>query len=205
MASIKNNPHPLEARVRWTILVSQRLTSHIRASGAEPFNFRIFSDHRGLFVDFALPGFFDRSPNVLAKSSNRDLIFDCPRHVKKYLLQTAHYFNLHKIPARMEALLQGRQDDDAAEALDRDITRSMLAAEATCKSTEREPWSRDLHEVMSRLYVLKRALSAKLTGIDMSVAIDIKQSKLATPIDIPETISNIQAVLRQARQDRRHR
>ena len=41
------------------VLVSKRLTAHIRATGAEPFNFRIFSDHRGIFVDFALPGFFD--------------------------------------------------------------------------------------------------------------------------------------------------
>jgi endonuclease/exonuclease/phosphatase family metal-dependent hydrolase len=39
------------------IFVSQRLTEHIRASGAKPFNYRIFSDHRGLFVDFAMPGF----------------------------------------------------------------------------------------------------------------------------------------------------
>ena len=64
------------------VLVSSRLTAHIRATGAEPFNFRIFSDHRGIFVDFALPGFFDRAPNALAKRSTRDLIYDCPRHVK---------------------------------------------------------------------------------------------------------------------------
>jgi hypothetical protein len=69
------------------IFVSQRLTEHIRASGAEPFNYRIFSDHRGLFVDFAMPGFSDRAPNELAKLQTRDLIFDCPRHVRKYLLE----------------------------------------------------------------------------------------------------------------------
>ena len=79
------------------ILVSQRLTEPIRATGAEPYNFRIFSDHRGLFVDFALPGFFDRSPNALATPCTRDLIYDCPRHVKQYLITTAKYFDTHKV------------------------------------------------------------------------------------------------------------
>jgi hypothetical protein len=65
------------------VLVSHRFTEHIRATGAEPFNYRIFSDHCGLFVDFALPGFFDRACNELVKHPSRDLIVDCPRHVKQ--------------------------------------------------------------------------------------------------------------------------
>jgi hypothetical protein len=157
------------------VFVSQRLTEHIRSLGAEPFNFRIFSDHRGLFVDFAMPGFFDRAPNELAKLHTRDLIFDCPRHVRKYLLEMSTYLRLHKIPERTEKLLEGGRDDDRAEAIDCDITRAMLAAEKSCKSTAREPWSKALHEVMNRLFVLKRVLSQHLTGIDMSISIKIMQ------------------------------
>ena len=74
------------------ILVSDRLKDHITHCGAEPFNWRIFSDHRGLFVDFSAPGFFDRAPNAIAKLSSRDLIYDIPRHVKIYLTKTADYF-----------------------------------------------------------------------------------------------------------------
>jgi exonuclease III len=60
------------------ILTSSRLLDYIQHTGAEPFYFRIFSDHRGLFVDFSYPGFFDRAPNILAKLHTRDLIYDCP-------------------------------------------------------------------------------------------------------------------------------
>ena len=60
------------------VLVSSRLTAHIRATGAEPLNFRIFSDHRGIFVDFALPGFFDRAPNALAKTSTQIFFLRLP-------------------------------------------------------------------------------------------------------------------------------
>jgi hypothetical protein len=179
------------------------LTEHIRASGAEPFNFHIFSDHRGLFVDFVMPGFFDRAPNELAKMQARDLIFDCPRHVRKNLLVMSTCIGLHKIPERMSKLKEGGRHDDMAEAIDRDITRAMLAAEQTCKSTNREPWSKALHEVMNRLFVLKRVLSQHLTGIDMSISIKLVQSKMSIPLLIPTERHEVLALLRQARRDRR--
>ena len=108
------------------ILVSQCLTNHIRATGAEPFNFRIFSDHCGLFVDFAVPGFFDRAPNVLAKQSTRHLIYDCPHHVQKYPLSSSQYLHDHQVPACLDTLLEGDWNDAAADSSDRDITQSML-------------------------------------------------------------------------------
>jgi len=130
------------------------------------------------------------------KLSTRDLIFYCcPRHIKKYLLQTSKYLGFHKVPDRIDDLLLGDRNDEEAEAIDRDVTRSMLAAEAKCKSNIREPWSKDLHEVMNRLYVFKRALSQSLTGIDMTAAIAIRQSKLSTPVVLPETREGIQQAL----------
>jgi hypothetical protein len=183
------------------IFTSQRLTEHIRASGAEPFNFRIFSDHCGLFVDFAMPGFFDRAPNELAKMHSCDLIFDCPRHVRTYLLEMSTYIGLHKISEQLEKLSEGDRNDDMAEAIDRDITRAMLAAECSCKSTAQDPWSKALHEVMNRLFILKRALSQSLTGIDMSILIKIMKSKMSNPVKIPTERSKVLALLRQARRD----
>jgi hypothetical protein len=150
-----------------------------------------------------MPGFFDRAPKELAKMQTRDLIYDCPRHVWKYLLAMSTYLGLCKIPERMAKLMEGGQDDDMAEAIDRVITRAMLAAEQTCKSTIREPWSKALHEVMNRLFVLKRVLSQHLTGIDMSISIKLMHSKMSTPFLIPTERHEVLALLRQARRDRR--
>jgi hypothetical protein len=180
------------------ILLSSRVLNCVSKTGAEPFNFRIFSDHRGLFVDFSLPGFFDRAPNILVPAKSRDLIYDCPRHVRKYLLFMATYIKDHKIEDRLQELLQGPRNDTAAEAIDRDITKGMLAAEATCKSTNRAPWSKALHEAMNRLYILKRALSQWLTGLDMSVAISMRQAKLESPVPIPNTLPDLKTALREA-------
>jgi hypothetical protein len=173
------------------ILVSHRLTEHICATGAEPFNYRIFPDHLGLFVDFALPGFFDHACNDLVKSPSRDLIFNCLRHIKQYLLKMSKYMESHQI---LHVL---------AESINKDITRSMLAAEATCKSTAWAPWSKALHEAMNRLFILKCVLSQHLTGFNMSTSIHIMQPKLMVAIAIPVEYPIILAMLSQARRDHR--
>ena len=183
------------------ILVSPRLIDFIRHTGAEPFNFRLFSDHRGLFVDFSMPGFFDRAPNILAKLRSRDLIYNCPRHIRLYLSKTAEYFLQHNIPSRVKTLLQGDRDDPKAEALDRDITRAMLFAEAACKSTHRYPWSADLHSAMNKLYILKRVLSQYKTKYDMSLSINTMQATLPVPIPIPTTLKEINHDLNAARRE----
>jgi exonuclease III len=185
------------------ILTSSRLLEYVRHTGAEPFNLRIFSDHRGLFVDFSYPGFFDRAPNMLAQLHTRDLIYDCPRHVRAYLLATATYFKDHNIEERLIALSQGPRDDETAEAIDRDITRGMLAAEAKCKSTTRAPWSKALHDATTKLYILKRALSQWRTGLDGTTALAIMQSKLDHPIIIPTTLADLRLALRDAQRARR--
>jgi hypothetical protein len=154
-------------------------------------------------VDFSYPGFFDRAPNTLAKLHTRDLIYDCPRHVRKYLLATAEYFKDHKIEERLIKLSQGPRDDDRAESIDRDITRGMLAAEAQCKSTHRAPWSKALHESTTRLHILKRVLSQWQTGLDGSTAIAIKQSKLSSPLIIPSSLAELKVALRDAQRARR--
>ena len=55
------------------ILVSESILNHVVRQGCKPFNARIFSDHRGIFMDVLYPGFFDRSPNILAPPSQRNL------------------------------------------------------------------------------------------------------------------------------------
>ena len=185
------------------ILLSPRLLEYIRHTGAEPFNFRIFSDHRGLFVDFSMPGFFNRAPNILTKLQTRDLIYDCPRHIRLYLQKSAEYFIQHNIQERLQLLLDSDRDDEKAEALDRDITRGMLAAEATCHSRNRHPWSLALHHAMTKLYLLKRVLSQYRTGYDMSIPISQMQTTLPEPIDIPTDIKSINTALRAAQQERR--
>jgi hypothetical protein len=47
-----------QTRVNY-IFISERLKPHLLQAGIEPFNQCIFSDHRGMYIDLALPGLFD--------------------------------------------------------------------------------------------------------------------------------------------------
>jgi hypothetical protein len=140
----------------------------------------------------------------MAKLHTRDLIFDCPHHVRKYLEATTEYYKEHKVEERLISLSQSTQDDKKAEAIDRDITCGMVAAEARCKSTTHGPWSKALHEATTHLYILKMALSRWRTGLDGNTAILIKQSKIENPVVIPDTQEGIKKALREAQRARRN-
>ena len=160
------------------VFAYSRLLPFLLRHGSEPFNSRIFSDHRGLFVDFSLPGFFDRAPNVMARPHQRNLIYESPRHVRLYLEKMHAYFEQHDIMYRLKRLFKYGRDDADAETIDRDITQSMLSADLACKSQPCSPWSQELHQAMTTLHILLRHLSQLKTHIDMSQSISIKQAKL---------------------------
>ena len=96
---------PTYARGRTCVdyfLISECLLPFIIRQGCEPFNARIFSDHRGLFMDISYPGIFERSPNILAPLSRRGFIYDCTHHVQKYLHFMADYLRDHDLPNKIQ-------------------------------------------------------------------------------------------------------
>jgi hypothetical protein len=86
------------------IFMSERLRPHLLRAGIEPFNQRIFSNHRGLFIDLSLPGLFDRSLTTLASPCNRHLCATNQKHVKNYIRELYSYFQQHLVLQRLEEL-----------------------------------------------------------------------------------------------------
>ena len=67
------------------IFMSADVASLVQSCGAEPFNHRFFSDHRGLYVDLQLSGLFDRNLSPLASPSYRDIKSGNPTLIRKYI------------------------------------------------------------------------------------------------------------------------
>ena len=182
-------------------LISDRLLQHVLRQGCEEFNARIFSDHRGLFMDMSYPGFFDRAPNILAAPSCRNLIYDCPRHVRRYLQYMDKYIKDHNLIERAHSMAQDDRDDKSAETFDRDFTIGLLAADRCCKSFKRSPWSPELHIAMTTRHIYQRQLSSLLTGHDMNTVINKLQDQLPKPISISNVLSVTQKQLRSAQSE----
>jgi exonuclease III len=178
--------------------VSERLLPHVIRQGCEPFNARIFSDHRGLFMDLSYPGFFDRSPTVLAPLSRRNLIYNCVGHVRKYLLYLEKYMSDHNLVDRARQMLTDSRDDDFAVSFDQDFTRGLLAADEHCKNFRRSPWSKTLHEAMTIKFIHLRQLSQLLTGFDMSGNISRLQQLLPVPVPVSMSLVQTRKSLRDA-------
>ena len=185
-------------------LVSDRLLPYVIRQGCEPFNTRIFSDHRGIFMDLSYPGFFDRAPNTLAPPALRDLIYDCPGHIRKYLTFLKKYLSDHNLLERAAKMAEEYRDDAFAERFDRDFTAGLLAAEARCKNFKRSPWSKPLHEAMLTKEIIKRQITFLLTNRDMSAVIKTMQDKLPSPINIPISLPEAKKALRAAQLACRH-
>jgi hypothetical protein len=151
------------------------VASHVTRSGAEPFNHRFFSDHRGIFADLELKGLFDRNLAPLARPTSRDIRSGSSRLIQVYITELKAYLINHKIAEQIYQLAQAR-DDDLAEAIDQKIIAGMLLAGSKCETTGRLPKSGILHEAQTNLRIYQNVLSQFKTKRDQS-----KQIKKHTP------------------------
>ena len=67
------------------MFISRHLVPNLVRTGIEPFNQRIFSDHRGLFIDLEYKGLFDRYISPIVSPSDRHLRSDNSTQIRKYL------------------------------------------------------------------------------------------------------------------------
>jgi hypothetical protein len=67
------------------IFMTADVASLVKACGAEPFNHRFFSNHRGLYADLQLLGLFNRNLSPLASPKYRDIRSGNPTLIRKYI------------------------------------------------------------------------------------------------------------------------
>jgi hypothetical protein len=167
------------------ILMTADVASLVKACGAEHFNHRFFSDHRGLYADLRLSGLFDRNLSPLASPKYRDIQSGNLTLIRKYITTLSARLAANKnIPAHV-ALLASNVDNHAAEQLDTEMTGAMLAAGKVCAHTARLPISPQLHEAQTRHRIFQQVLTQLHTHRDMSHQITKRQGQLTEHIILP--------------------
>jgi hypothetical protein len=169
------------------VFVTPRLIDHILRSGYESFHARIASDHRGYFVDFALAGFLDRQLPSIFSASSRAIRGTHPSNITKYVEYLDDYLEERDIYRRVKEQ-QYWYNKAQLEKLDRIITRGMLEAEDQCRIHHRQPWSKEVNEVMTTANILRINLSSLKNNIDCSIQIAQKQSLLKKEIEVPKEL-----------------
>jgi hypothetical protein len=77
----------------------------------------------------------------------------------------------------------------------------MLEAEETCRIYHRQPWTKEVNEVMTTANILRIHLSSLKNNIDCTKQIVQKQSLLKKEIDLPQEITAATIALRIAQKN----
>jgi hypothetical protein len=171
------------------VFVTPRLVDHILRSGYESFHARIASDHRGYFVDFALAGFLDRQLPSILSASSRAIRGNHPSNITKYVEYLDEYLEERDIYRKVKEQKYW-YNKKKLEKLDEVITRGMLEAEDQCRIYHRQPWSKEVNEVMTTANILRINVSSLKNNIDCSKQIAKKQSLLKKEIEVPEDLKS---------------
>jgi hypothetical protein len=180
------------------IFMSEDTASLTRTCGAEHFNHRFYSDHRGIYVDLRLSGLFNQNLSPLASPTFRDVRSGNPCQIRKYIEKLNHLLVNKDATARSE-ILKTEPDPSAAEQLDADITEAMLSAGEACAQTSRFPVSPALHKAQTQHRIIQQVLTQFRTHRDMTVQISRRQAQLSEPIPLPSDLKSAIRALRSAR------
>jgi hypothetical protein len=150
------------------VLVTPRLVDHILRSGYEPFHARIASNHRGYFVDFNLAEFLDRQLPSFFSASSRAIRGSHPSNITtKYVEYLDEYLQERDMYRKAKEQKYWYEKDNL-EKLDRIITRGMLEAEDQCRIHHRQPWSKEVNEVVTMANILRISLSSLKNNLNCS-------------------------------------
>ena len=186
------------------ILGTERVLESARRRGALAYNDGIVSDHRGLFVDFdpsILLGGTATDPVAL---SNRGFTSKNAKTVTKYVDHLERYWEDHKISGRIQKLqTEAKQLTRTAirtrfDAIDRDITRGMLAAEKKVRHADRKyHWSKQLDQAGYALRYWQTLLSDRRCNSSDTPCLDRVRERAGIDQDEDHSELSIETITRK--------
>ena len=187
------------------IFASQDILHAIQRGAILAFDSIIPSDHRPLFIDINIHSAFHASLPSLLKPPQRSLLSTNTRNCSKYVACLYSSLQSHKVFERIQRLKQLTAADlnqaiQLAEAIDRDVTRLMLASEHKLQRPSPTPFSSELAQACIRVSILKLRYSELKHNKSHTLSIQHLQSRLQEPLPLPATTISTKTALRDARQ-----
>jgi len=176
--------------------------SCIIACGYEPFNFRMFSDHRAFFLDFDSSRLFGSETSKMASANKRDIQSKSPAQVTVYIESLYQMLSDRNVMDRASALSEcTTPNHELAESLDRELERRCLSAGKKCRSFRDPSWSVELSTARSKVAILQRALFLRRSHINVADQLINLQAKRGTNFLIPDTVHECTNELAKAKTD----
>lgn len=153
-------------------LVSPALIEHVLAAGYDPFGYRIPTDHRAFYIDFATEAVFSQELTPLAPADKRDFVSTRPGTVATYVTAKMTYLRDHNFFDRLQRLKElGQPNHALAESLDKDFQRASTHAARLCRRPQQAPWSPKLAEAWAELHYYRLTQTTTTLPVNLQEAI----------------------------------
>ena len=185
------------------IFCSSEFLPAVQRGAILPFQSITFSDHRPIFLDLDITTTFQTPLSSLLKPHQRLLSSTHLSNCNKYIARLHSSFHRHRVFDRIKQIEQATSCDDASiqlvEALDRDVTRLMIASEKRLQRPSVTPFSSALAQECIRVAILK--LRYKELKYNRSYATQITRlsNKLSKSFPLPTNITSCNMILRNTR------
>jgi hypothetical protein len=177
-------------------LLSPDLVGAVQLCGYEPFQQRIKSDHRGLYIDFNTSMLFGNDTQTLGPAALRDFTAKSPANNSTYisakhahLTQQGFFGHL----ARLQSLPNG--DHALAERLDANLRISSAAAGNKVKRFYKPWWSQSITKARAVVDILQRQLSGFKTNTSVRTVLTDRIINLSLDLVLPVTMTECQDLL----------
>ena len=166
------------------MFISKDLLPALKACGYEPFNKRIPSDHRGMWMDFDTTKLFGKSLIDLPSFSGRDLHSTCPQQITSYWQAKMKYLQNQHFEDAANAFLK-HPTVRRAQRLDNMLIRACNYAGKRCKKIPPFPYSPELLHARNVFNLLRLYLHQHQTGISHAPGIELLRKRVGDDFPVP--------------------
>ena len=175
-------------------LVTRDLLGSIRSCGYEPFQANIFSNHRGVFIDFSTGHLFGTKIYPLAPPVLRDISSKKPQQIGPYWTEKYKYLQDRQWYAAVKditlAINTNKPCDDLAQSLYTMLCEASVAAGATLQRHPQAPYSEEIHRLRIIVRLHQLIILQMRTGCDLGDSISSTKNKLGSVgVKIPDTLA----------------
>jgi len=187
------------------ILLDENLIDCVCACGYEPFQARVFSDHRAVYVDFDTKRLFGSCVQPLAPMPKRELKSTRPQHVREYFqnkweyLLEQHFFRRLKTLQELEG--RGIPNHKLAQKLDTILIDASLYAEKRCTRSPGVPYSPEITSLRYRFGAYRMILFQMKHNRDLSTQILAKISTGLKDFIYPTTLEHCQQLYNETKKE----
>ena len=180
-------------------LVSASVLPCVEKCGYDPFQYRLTSDHRGMFLDFNTKMLFGNQTQALAAIPSRLIRSKEAKSNTIYVNSKSDHLESNNFYHTLEQLLSDPAPNKSqAETLDKLLSQASLHGGNSCRKRRRDWWSQKVTTIRSQCHLLQRLLSGYRNNVNTREVVQQRMAELNLEFQLPESFEECKTMLKIA-------